>query len=322
MSDQLRRRLREAQVSISAEQFGAYVQTVEGLTTGSVRLADELNRLRLSFGLDVEESGLDRFDDQLAGVGFDLDRREMQLRRVIAGCVVVGRFERRPGSRKAPALAADTAAALAAKTLLRTGETPFHPDVGLWADYWVSSTAMHLRAEARARELPAMSFELPEAEEGIPPEQASEQAIAALAGRVENQFTAWSRWIDEIDQGRRSAHAEQIALLWWLESRDPHATAAVLVAEAAKTLLARVSDVPGPPGASALLRRKLSEVANQEVTTGDLRAAVDINVPEGVADLCPLLGGRSSPADKLIAADAAEWVFDELSIVRIAEESA
>jgi hypothetical protein len=77
--------------------------------------------------------------------------------------------------------------------------------------------------------------------------------------------------------------------------------------------------IPGPPGASQLLRRRLGEAANQVVTLTEVAAAVARSIPPAVADVCALLARRGDELDgrKLDAVSAAEWLFDELTLVEL-----
>lgn len=321
MSAQLQTQLREAVVVLSSAQEAVFVGTIEKLAEANPTTTNQLERLRLSFGLESPSEDVGRFDEQLAAAGVRLGARDVQLRRTLAACVLVARFGRVPGRRGYSTLVPDTAAAIGVRILMRARRRPVHPDVSDWAEYWVDSLAMHLRKPRRLPSPPRFSPELAAPD----PELPYNEAAAQVAGEMQERFAAFTNelltWSSELDPAEVKAQGEQIDLLWWLQGGAVTEKKAEAVVSAASGLRKHTRWIPGPPQSSLLLRRRLGTTAVEEVSLEDVATHVARHVPAAAQDLCPLLtrdktvlAGRS-----LECAPAAAWLFDELTLVDLIE---
>ena len=307
-------------VLTSAEEE-SYAAAVRKLTGANPSVEDQLARLRLAFAIDPGDKAVTRFDEQLAVAGARIERRDVQLRRTLAACVLTARFGRPPGRRGLPTLAPDTAAALAARVLTHAEQRPVHPDVGSWADYWVRSLAMHVRLPRRQPTPPSFTPHLSVANADATAAEAAERTAEAL----HSAFAAFTqdlvRWSMELDPAEIRAQGEQIDLLWWLAGGAVPEPVPELVIWTATGLRRHTRRIPGPPGADQLLRRRLGKFAHAEVHLEELAETAARLVPDTVGDLCPLLTRQSAAlvGRSLPAADAAQWLYDELSLVDLIE---
>ncbi len=323
MSAQVGERLREASVVLSAAQRDAFTTAVDKLAGANPSMNDQLARLRLAFAVDPGAEAGARFDDQLAGAGVRIGTRDVQLRRTLAAAVLASRFGRPPGRRSLKTLAADTAAALGARLLCRALRSPVHPDVASWADYWVESLAMALREPRRLPSPPSFSPELPDA--------GPEESVGAHARRVVEELQSalvlftdeLASWSSGLDPAEVRAQGEQIDLLWWLASGEVPQDPVDLVVWAARGLRRHSRRIPGPPRTDQLIRRRLGGLVNESVQLRDVAARVSRPVSSAIADLCPLLSADDASILKrrLSVLAATEWLFDELCLAALVDET-
>lgn len=313
----LSKRVREA-VVVPERGLDELSASIEKLAHASPTMPEQLTRLRLSYSLPVDQSARARFDEQLAKAGVEVEPRQENLRRVLAMCVLAARFERPPGRRTQPSLAGDTAAALAAVIAHRQGRRPVHPDIESWARYWLLVVGTHLRAATRLPQAPDFNPAFPDIEGTSTAAQATMTMIESLKPQLTTYAADLARWSAELDPAQVTGQAEQLDLIWWLQSARPQLSPEEAALQAGRELATMIRRIPGPPSTDQLLARWLKPWEEGTVRLGDLQALVGSLNPGEVADLCPLSAGDPSISDhELPPAQAAEWLYEELMLVRL-----
>jgi hypothetical protein len=314
----LSRRLREAVIVIPERELQRLDSAIDKLANRKPTVAEQLVRTRLSYALPVADAARDRFDEQLAKAGIELESRQENMRRVLAMCVLVARFGRVPGRRTQPSLAGDSAAALAAVIAQRDGRQPVHPDLNTWARHWLGIVSNHLRTAGRLPQPPVFKPEIPAVEDTLTATQAVTAALDALVPQLISYAGDLAEWSAELDPAQVTGQAEQLDLLWWLTSARPTLTAAEAAARAARDLVGMSRRIPGPPSSDQLLARWLKPWSAEQVRIGDVAALLDGGLPSGLEDLCPLTSGDITLSDReLPACQAAEWLYEELMLARL-----
>lgn len=323
MSPGLMNRLREASVVVRSPQVDELRSAIDKFAAVSQpSIADQIARIRLAFGEDVEAEAASRHDQQWASAGIHVGSRDVQLRRILAACVLVERFGRPPGRRRRPSLRADTVAALAVRLRARAGRVSVHPDVLLWADYWVETLARVLRKGGRVAAPPLPDLQVPAVDPSLPANEAVQSAFTQSLGQLTSYAEELMEWSAEVDSTGLAAQEEQSALLWWLTSSHSVLPPPATVVEAARELSSRVSVTPGPPQAQDLLRRRLGSVVRQTISVKDITSALVEEQMEDELGLFPLLGSWDGlDAVKDTGDSMALWVYDELTLKRLIEET-
>jgi hypothetical protein len=321
MTKVLADRIREASVVPTAENLAQVEKAVSKLASSSKpALEDQLARLRLSFALDIDSDRVDRFDDQLADQGLRLSRRDDQLRSVLAALILIERYGRPVGARRAPSLALDTASALIARILMRTGATPVHPDVRSWGDYWLLALGTSLR-QGKIPSAPSP----PKGDDNAasaPEASADEAPVRDVSEEMRQFIDDLSAWANTLGQTRVGAHGEQLELMWWLMSAVPDVSPAELGARSAFELAAKTIVVPGPPNAAELLKRRLGASAEEKIEPAQavegIRERLRLVAPD---EFTPLLSGKASLPEPISAHNLAVWAYDELLLNRLWSEA-
>lgn len=319
---QLHSQLREGSVVLGNSELERFSEAVAKLAAATTTWDDQLGRLRMAFSIQAPSATASRFDEQLSAAGAPIDSRQTQLRRVLAGAVLVARFGRPPGRRSSSGLAPDTAAALGARLLARNMARPVHPDLVTWADYWIDSLSMHLRESRKAPSPPSFEPELPAPNQGETSEDYAKRMIAGLRDAMSEFTGRLTTWSAELDPASVRAQGEQIDLLWWLAGGQAPEDETDLVVWAARGLRRHSRNIPGPPRLDQLLRRRLGDAANKEVELDEVAVRCRFAAPDTVRDFCALASNEVATGVRpsISAIDGAIWVYDELSLIDLFEE--
>ena len=313
----LDRRIREA-VVVPERDLDELSASIEKLANASPTVPEQLTRLRLSYSVPVDQSARARFDEQLAKAGVEIELRQENLRRVLAMCVLTARFGRPPGRRTQPSLAGDTAAALAAVIARRQGRRPVHPDIESSARYWLLVVGAHLRTATRLPQPPEFSPEFPDIDATSTAAQATTTMVESLKPQLTEYAEDLARWSAELDPAQVTGQAEQLDLIWWLQSARPNLSSEEAALQAGRELATTIRRIPGPPSTDQLLARWLKPWDEDTVRLGDLQALLGSVNPGEIADLCPLSAGDPSISDhQLPLAQAAGWLYEELMLARL-----
>jgi hypothetical protein len=324
-TQELKNRLREALIVDERGFAEAAETTIAQMAEIAAPGAEAvLDLTRLAFSLPIEKDATAAFDAGVANAGLQLDPRAQQLRRVLAGCVLVARFELKRARASRASLDQDTICALACRLLERAGHVAVIPDVAQWAQRWLHETARTLRSAGVRSKPPEFSVTAPSVDEALPPAAMVTSAFEAVAGELATYTNELRDWAGQIDPAAVRAQREQVQLLWWISSAWPQERDLVeTVVAAARELHALTEFVPGPSAARELLARRIGARSDERLRLTEVQSALaSVPPPTVLADFVTLHAATPTPDSReLKAADLGAWIFDERQLIELAARS-
>lgn len=320
-------RLREATVALREADAESFATAVAELAAQSNPRGPELLAfVKVAFRIG-DENEYAMVADLLRRRGVRGENRMKQLWATLAALVLIERFERGPGRRSERGLAADSLAAAAVDVLANQRREPVHPDLVTHARAWRDEVVEYLRLRGGLGNPPEIPTVLsPE----TPAVDADPQAVGLSAQQTQElveHVRNLTEWVGRSGTpGRLAALEEQQGLVWWLESSSsavgPTASAVTTVVRACEELLALTRVLPGPPAARELLTRRLGKISAKPVSLSAIAGKRIREVAPLVNDICVLANGllpRDGDQDDIQTAEAAEYLYAELVLARMAE---
>lgn len=312
MSQLFADRLRETIVYEEPGLIERFQTAISDIANVDMDYRSLLSLVELAFFRSASNENVDDWlIGRLSTQAIEVPARSHQLVATVASLALIERLSSSANLSAKKRLLANAVAAYGVIVLDNQQLECAHSDLPRTARFWRDETAERLRTRAaKAKFSP----------ESAMAGETTEQRLAEIVSYLETL----QNWLNRLAAPTvLDSTAEELDILWWLQSAKSEGTVEQAVIDSSDELLDLVKFYPGPPGEGRILKRRLGALAKSEV---DLEALIALQTRRelrpSLRRFCVLLSGSLEAHNAPMSAlDAARSRFDELELVQLVEES-
>jgi len=304
-------RLRETIVFEEPGLIERFNTAISAMANVDLECDSLLNLVELAFYRPANEKANAWVTSGLRAQAIEVPARSNQLIATVASLVLIERLSFSANLSAKRRLLANGVAAYGVIVLDNQHLECAHSDLPRTARFWRDETSERLRTR-----LAKTKFSPTSATAG----ETTEERLAEIVSYLDTL----ENWLNRLAAPTvLDSTAEELDILWWLQSDRIESTVEQAVIDSSNELLNLVKFYPGPPAEGRILQRRLGELAESMV---DLEALVALQsvapLRPSVRSFCVLLSGSlEAQQAQMSALEAAHSRFDELQLVQLVEKS-